>query len=412
MTTTTQHSTKSDVRAFILSDAVTQFGAGMVLSASAWYIFDNSHSNTLVAVAATFNTISGVLMSIVAGSIVDRFPPKVVAQVSHLLRIALIVIPLALITSFDFHPAFVFILALNNGLGWNLYFPASKAIIQRLTQDDGAVVVNSAAEVSMQVGLFSSGAVAGLIYRSTGFGPILVASTLAFILGMGILATVNVPEIKAAGEDDQTESFGRAFRAGFRYLHAHPTVLTLSLVLYAPFIIANIFATALPGYVQSELHHGAVAYGVIDMAWGLGATAAGILVVLVARRRHESRVVVASLALITCFGVVMMINSSVGVAIAVTAIAGASAASARILLYSEVMRIVPGAYLGRVIALANLASLLLQTVLSQVAGLLMDATQPRYGFFVAVVVGLAAGLTYTTFVLRRTVTTAPATAER
>jgi hypothetical protein len=147
------------------------------------------------------------------------------------------------------------------------------------------------------------------------------------------------------------------------------------------------------------------------MAWGLGATAAGLAVVLVVRRRHESRVVLGSLTAITCFGIAMMLNSSVAIAIAVTAVAGASAASARILLYSEVMRTVPGAYLGRVIALANLASLLLQTVLSQVAGLLMDSTQPRYGFSVAVAVGLAAGLTYTSLVLRRGVSAAAATAE-
>lgn len=410
MPTTTQ-TRKTDVRAFIISDAVTQFGAGMVLSAGAWYIFDNSHSNALVAVAAAFNTVSGVLMSVVAGSAVDRYSPKVVAQISHLLRIVLIVVPLALITSFDFHPAFVFVLALNNGLGWNLYFPASKAIIQRLTQEDGTVVVNSAAEVSMQVGLFSSGAVAGLIYRSAGFSPILVAGTVAFVVGMGVLATVNVPAVNDAGGDERIESFGQAFRAGFRYLRTHPTVIALSFVLYVPFVIANIFATALPGYVDTELHHGAVAYGLVDMAWGLGATAAGLVVVLVVRRRHESRVVLGSLTAITCFGIAMMLNSSVAIAIAVTAIAGASAASARILLYSEVMRTVPGAYLGRVVALANLASLLLQTVLSQVAGLLMDSTQPRYGFSVAVAVGLAAGLTYTSLVLRRSAPAAAAPAE-
>lgn len=392
----------ANIRAFILSDIVTQFGAGMVLSASAWYVFDNSHSNAMVGLTAAFNTVSGVAMSLVAGTIVDRYSPKVVAQASHLIRVALIVAPLLLLAHFGFHPPFVFLLALNNGLGWNLYFPASKSIIQRLAGPDGTVGINSAAEVSMQVGLFSSGAIAGILYRGVGFDPILVASAVAFIIGIGILARVQVPALvpdregNGAGNraEGSPESFLRSFRMVFRFLADQPIVIALAFALYAPFIVANIFSTVLPGYVDVELRAGSVAYGFIDMAWGLGATLAGLGVALVARRSGEHRIIVIALATLTAFGITMMVGSSVPLAVAVTAIAGACAAASRILLYSDVMRVVPGAYLGRVMALANLVSLLLQTALAQGAGLLMDATQPRFGFALGAAVGLAAGLVY------------------
>ena len=389
----TGRSRVASVRLFILSDVITQFAAGMVLSASAWYIFDQSRSNTLVAVAASVNTVSGMLVSVVAGTIVDRFRPKSVALVSHLLRFALVAGPLVLFTNFGFNPAFAFILALNNGIGWNLYFPASKSIIQRLANDDGTVGINSAAEVSMQVGLFSSGAVAGIVYRSVGFNPILTASLVGFAVGFVILSAVTVPVPKASPEH-HNESFADSFRSGFSYLRRTPRVLALALVLYSPFVVANIFATVLPGYVKTDLHATSVGYGVIDMVWGIGACLAGIVTMNLTRRAGAPVIVTIGLGTLLAYGLSMTTNSSVEIAAGLTAIAGFSAAATRIVLYSEIMTAVPAVYLGRVIALANVVSLLLQTVLSQSAGALMDLTAPRYGFLFIGLVGVLAVIAY------------------
>lgn len=386
-------SQKTSVRAFILSDVVTQFGAGMVLSASAWYIFDESRSNSLVATASAFNTVSGILVSIVAGSVVDRFHPKSVAQFSHILRIGLIVAPLALFTTLGFHPVFAFILALNNGLGWNLYYPASKAIIQQLADRDGRVAINSAAEVSMQVGLFSSGAIAGVVYHLVGFEPILAASAVAFVIGIVILSTVTVPMAADVGHPRE-ETFAQTFRLGFSYLRRTPVALVLALVLYAPFVVAIIFATVLPGYTQTVLGRGSVMYGAIDMFWGVGATVAGMIALKLTKRVKSSIIVTAGLLTLGAYGVAMTFNTSTAFAVGLTAIAGFSAAATRILIYSDLMEVVPPLYLGRVIALTNVVSLLLQTVLAQAAGVLMDLTAPRFGFALVVGVGWLAALAF------------------
>jgi MFS transporter, DHA3 family, macrolide efflux protein len=384
---------KLDVRLFILSDVITQFGAGMVLSASAWYIFSESHSNSLVAAAASANTLSGMLVSIVAGTIVDRFRAKSVALVSHLVRIALIALPLVLFTQFGFHPVFAFILALNNGIGWYLYSPASKSVIRQLVEGDGTLAVNSAAEVSMQVGLFSSGAVAGIVYRGVGFPPILVASIVAFVVGIGILGIVRIPPAATTSTVDN-EPFGLTFRSGFSYLRGNPRAFILSLALVSPFVVASIFATALPGYAMATLGADSVEYGVIDMAWGVGACIAGLAIVSLTRHIRVVAVVTAGLLGLSAYGLAMTANSSIWIAVALTTLAGLCAAGTRIVLYSDVMSVVPVEYLGRVMALGNLAGLLLQTVLSLGAAALMDLTAPRFGFVLVAAVGVLAFMAY------------------
>ncbi|MGV9680665.1 MFS transporter [Nocardia sp. NPDC003482] len=383
----------SSARLFIASDVITQFGAGMVISASAWFVFDKTHSSSLVAAVASANTLGGVLVSLVAGSLVDRFRPKHVAVTSHAIRVTFMTVPLILFAAFGFHPAFALLLALDNGIGWNLYFPASKAIVARLAGDRGTAGMNSVAEVSMQIGLFSAGAVAGVVYRAVGFYPILAASATAMCVGIVILARVHVPDpIVEPGAD--LGAHAHTFRAGLGYLREHPRALALSLVLCSPFIAATICATALPGYAKIDLGANSVGYGLIATAWGAGACVAGLTLTRAGERLRRGALVISGLCTLAGFGLVMTLNTHLPVAIVATVVAGLAAAGTRIALYTEIMAAVPNRLLGRVLALGNLASLLLQTVLAQSTGLLMDATAPRFGYLLVVLVATAFAVTF------------------
>lgn len=382
-------SDRRDSSLFILSDVITQFGAGMVMSASAWYIFDESRSNSLVALVAAANTGSGVMMSLLAGALVDRFNPKLVAQVSHLLRISLILLSLLLFQEFDFHPIFAFILALNNGLGWNLYFPASKSIINNVTRKQARVGVNSAAEVSMQVGLFSSGALAGVLYNVIGFVSILAIATSAFVVGFGILALVRI----SAGSElssDAPSSLAESFRGGFVFAKQQPALFGAASVLFFPFIAANVFATILPGFVTEALSSDAPVYGFIDMTWGVAAAAVGVIVAAVSKRKSVSVTAVVSTGLVTLvvYGVIMFFTSNWIVALALTATAGFAAAAVRILLYARLMDVIPEGVFGRVISMTNMVGLILQMILSQLAGLSMDALGPGFGFLIIALISV------------------------
>lgn len=373
-----------DVRLFILSDVITQFAAGMVISATAWFVFDQTHSNGLVAWVSSANTLGGVAVSVIAGLFIDRFRPKHVALASHAVRVTFMSGPLILFLSFGFQPVFAILLALDNGIGWNLYFPASKTIVQRLAGARGTAGMNSIAEVSMQVGLFSAGAVAGVIYRAVGFYPILFASAAIMLLGLLVLSRVRVPDPPDDHDGDHT-----SVHAGIAYFRTNPRALMLSLVLCAPFIAATICSTALPGYAKTVLGTTSVGYGLIGTAWGAGACVAGIAMARSGNTRAKTGVVVAGLLTLATYALVMTVNSHTAIAIVATVFAGAAAAGTRIALYTEIMSTVASRFLGRILTLGNLASLLLQTVPAQSTGLVMDTAGAQYGYLLVVPVSLA-----------------------
>lgn len=366
---------------FLFSDFITQFGAGVLLTSTNWYVLDVTGSNTMVALVAAANTLSGLLASLFGGMLSDRYGPGRIALVSHVIRVTLVIVPLLLLMGFGFHIGFMLLLVLNNGIGWNLYYPASRALIQRIAGGN-VTRVNSAAEVSMQVGLFASGALAGVLYHWFGFVPIMAVSCIMF--AAGILALLLLIRLLGAAPRTVREvgSTGvwNGLRDGVLHLTRDPQLAGLCIVLYAPFIIGNVNQTLLPGYVQIGLRADSVTFGFIQCLWGVGACAAGLTVSMIGQRVRSGRMVWIGLLVLTGFSLVLWLFQSLPVTGMLTLLGGFADAMVRITLYSRLMLIVSPIFFGRVLSLMNAVSLLLQTMMAQAAGVLMDWLSPSIGY--------------------------------
>ena len=171
---------KKNVTLFITSDFISQFSAGIVLAALNWYIIDVYQSNSLVATIANINVIAGLIISLVAVGLLKRMNSKRIALMSYFFRVIFIALPLILLKLGIDDRLAIYLLALSNGIGWNLYFPASKDILNSFTVEENTLQLNSFAEISMQVGLFSAALVSGILYRYIGFENILLLGTSLF----------------------------------------------------------------------------------------------------------------------------------------------------------------------------------------------------------------------------------------
>jgi MFS family permease len=400
---------------FLASDLITQFGAGMMLTSSNWYVLSMTGSNTMVALVAAANTVSGFVSSLFGGMLVDLFGPKCVTVASHCIRILFVVVSAMLFARFEFRMGFALLLVLNNGIGWNLYYPASKSLIQRLTVNTNATRINSVAEVSMQIGLFASGAAAGLLYKRAGFLVILIVSVIMFLIGIMALLAVHVPpdvriKQKSSQNVDQDAAGLQASKApgttllrssqyGIAYLLSHPAIVVWCTVLYMPFVVGNVNQTLLAGYVRDGLNAGSVEFGVVQSLWGVGACLAGLLSSVATRAFHPRSMVYAGIVTLTGFGLVLWLASNLTLTCVVTLLAGFADAMVRVLMYSHLMGCVPAHYFGHVLSLMNAVSLIAQTVLAQGAGVLMDCVSPASGYVLIVAIGVLTLLLYRTHAL-------------
>lgn len=271
---------KKNFRLFITSDIISQFGAGLILVALNWYIIDIYHSNSLIAIVANINVIAGILISIIAVGILKCINARWLVISSICFRIFFIVLALVLFKMNLDKKLAIYLLALSGGIGWNLYFPASKDILNSFMTEDNALQINSFAEISMQVGLLTATLFSGILYRYVGFKNILVIGIVLFVSSLLIFSSVKYSEQNKIKADKNVKLFS--------YFLKEKWLLLLGIVLYIPFIGTNIITTALPGYIKDHLSGNSIVYGITDTMYGVGACLASFVLTFIVKYFNRS----------------------------------------------------------------------------------------------------------------------------
>ena len=192
-----------------------------------------------------------------------------------------------------------------------------------------------------------------------------------------------------------TEKFTSLLKGGFIYLSQHKILFAYGLILYIPFIGANIFNIALPGYVSNHLGESSAVFGLIDMFYGIGACIAGLLVITLTKKFSIYKLLqIMFLTGVVC-GILFYINDKVVFSIILTLIIGFCGPSIRTIINTIVMEKVPNQILGRVISAWSILSSFIQIVVTFILGKVMDYYGSNWGFlFYSLIMAVALIICY------------------
>lgn len=367
---------KKNFRFFITSDIISQFGAGLILVALNWYIIDIYHSNSLVAIVANINVVAGMLISLVAVGALKHINAKWLAISSYCFRIFFIVLALVLFKLNLDKKLAIYLLALSGGIGWNLYFPASKDILNSFTTEDNTLQINSFAEISMQVGLLAATLFSGILYRYVGFENILVIGIILFVSSLLIFSAVKYSKQNKIKVDEKVKLFP--------YFRKEKWLLLLGIVLYIPFIGTNVITTALPGYIKEHLSGNSINYGITDTMYGVGACLASFVLPFIVKYFNKEGFITAMFVFSIILGTVLSLNQKLSLAIGYIFLLGMVEPVIRTIMYTRTMEIVPSALLGVIVAFWNFINLILQFFANYGVGKVMDEVGPQWGFMIYV----------------------------
>lgn len=365
---------KKDFRLFITSNIISQFGAGLILVALNWYIIDIYHLNSLIAIVANINVIAGILISIVAVGMLKCINARWLVISSNCFRIFFIVLALVLFKMNLDKKSAIYLLALSGGIGWKLYFPASKDILNSFTTEDNALQINSFAEISMQVGLLTATLFSGILYRYVGFKNILVIGIVLFVSSLLIFSSVKYSEQNKIKADKNVKLFS--------YFLKEKWLLLLGIVLYIPFIGTNIITTALPGYIKDHLSGNSIVYGITDTMYGVGACLASFVLTFIVKYFNKEKLILFLFIFSIILGAVLSLNQKLSLAIGYIFLLGMVEPVIRTIMYTRTMEIVPSTLLGAVVAFWNFINLILQFFANYGVGKVMDDVGPQWGFII------------------------------
>ena len=164
-------------RKFFLDDLFACFGIGLLTTGTSWYILATTQSAWHLGFMTTLNVLAGFITSLVIGSVVDQFDRRKMLYLSSWVRILAIFLVMILFIIYEFSPTLMYLLAVINGIGWNIYVTSSRSFSQ-----EQLISGNALSEISLQAGMLVSGIGAGYVLRTASFEMLLVIYMTVFLI--------------------------------------------------------------------------------------------------------------------------------------------------------------------------------------------------------------------------------------
>ena len=262
-----------------LGQLVSALGTGLTGFALPVWIYQQTGSVEAFGLLFFAATVPAVLLSPVAGALVDRWDRRTVLIVSDGASALLTLVLAALLYTGSFELWHLFVIsALGSALG-TFQAPAFSAAVAMLVPQRHFARASGMMQTSEAVSGILTPLIAGVLVTTIGLWGILAIDFATFLVAVGTLAAVRIPNPPPA-EDEPRRSLlreahdGWAYvrdRAGLRYLLFYFPVINLATGMANPLFSPLVLSFATPaelGVAISVSSIGLLIGGVALSAWG------------------------------------------------------------------------------------------------------------------------------------------------
>ncbi|NOH04807.1 MAG: MFS transporter [Chloroflexi bacterium] len=255
----------------VLASAMSQFGLTI-------WMYERTESATALGLMQVFFITPFLLISPIAGVMVDRHNRKLMMMVSDLAAgiatVLILVFQWLGILEF-WHLYFASVIY---GLGMSFQWPAYSAAISTMVPKEQYGRANG------MMSLIDAGPgvvaplLAGALLPVIGLTGILFFDVATFLLAIGALLIVHVPQPARTEEGAQGQgSIWKEAAYGFKYIFARPSLLGLQLIFFAGNLFSGIAFTLLAPMVLSRSDNNSLMFGSVQTAGAVGGLVGGLI---------------------------------------------------------------------------------------------------------------------------------------
>ncbi len=341
--------------------------------------------------------IPPMLVSPLAGVIVDRFDRKRLMIASDLLRGSVVLLFLLAVGNPD-RVWLIYVLSMAQFTLSAVFQPAQSSMIPNLVPPEQLVIANTLMSVTWSVMLAVGAVIGGLVGALFGIEVALLIDAATFLLAALLVVPITGYKGKAKAADAPgPEPGNRTFAEGIRFLRRTPGVAAVLMVKFGSSLgnvdtLMTIYATQLFALnLGNDVDGGQLTLGIMYSAFGLGAVLGPVIL------NQFSDGSVFTLRRMITLGFIGICLAWVGMGIAESLLVACLALVLRAMggsvnwTYSSVLiqKSTPDAYLGRVFSM-DMAAFYLATVASTlIHGSLIDAVGAQNARQVALATVLA-----------------------
>lgn len=259
----------------VLASSMTQFALTI-------WAYQETGSALALGAVNTFFLIPFLLLSPIAGAMVDRYNRKVMMMVSDLTAVLATVGLLIIHATGHLQIWHLYVAAVINGLGNTFQWPAYSAAISTMVPKENYSRANGMMSLVFSLPSVLAPMLAGILLPIMQLTGILTLDVATFFLAICALLIVHVPQpVKTVEGQAEEGGLLKEGLYGFKYIFARRSLLGLlifficlnftigmAINLFAPFILTRTnYNSAALGAVESSAAIGAVVGGLLVSLW-------------------------------------------------------------------------------------------------------------------------------------------------
>jgi DHA3 family macrolide efflux protein-like MFS transporter len=258
----------------VLASSMTGFGLSI-------WLYKQTESATAMGAMQVAFIVPFLLLSPIAGVMVDRYNRKLMMMVSDLA--AVVGTGFIFIMYATGHLQFwhLYITAVLNGLGNTFQWPAYSAAISTMVPKEQYGRANGLMSLMEAGPGILAPMLAGVILaipNINGMVWILAIDVITFFIAIGALLIVHVPQPEKTVEGQkESGSIWREAAYGFKYIFSRPSLLGLQMVFFAGNLFAGIQWTLLTPMILARTDQNSLIFGSVQTAGAIGGVAGGLL---------------------------------------------------------------------------------------------------------------------------------------
>ncbi|MGD8791045.1 MAG: MFS transporter [Anaerolineae bacterium] len=264
-----------------IGQVVSLLGSGMTMFALTIWAWEITGQATALALVAFFSFGPSVVLSPLAGALVDRWDRKLVMMLSDLAAGLMTIFVWVLYASGSLEIWHLYVTGAISGAFQAFQFPAySAAVTTMLPKEQYARANGMLSLAESAAGVFAPLA-GGILLGFLGLSGILMIDVVTFVVAIGALLVVHVPqpEKTEAGREGQGSLWQESLY-GFRYILARPSLLGLQLVFLAINLTASFSFTVLAPMILARTGNDELVLGSVQSMMGVGGIVGGLLLSL------------------------------------------------------------------------------------------------------------------------------------
>lgn len=255
----------------VLASTMSQFALTI-------FMYQETGSALALGTMQVFYFIPFLLISPIAGVMIDRHNRKMMMMVSDLVS-GLATIGILIFQAFGILEIWhLYVTSIIYGLGTAFQWPAySAAIATMLPKEQLGRANGMMSLIEVGPGVFAP-ILAGAVFPIMGLTGILFFDVATFILAIFALFIVHIPQPPRTVEGAHSQgSIWKESAYGFQYIFARPSLLGLQMIFFAGNLFAGISFTALAPMILSRTGNDSLMLGSAQSAGAIAAVVGGVI---------------------------------------------------------------------------------------------------------------------------------------